>query len=579
MAKGRNYVYTDLSVKNSLTLEIEGVNEFEVVQYSSSWAANEIPTAAVMLGIGRNARDQTIAKIHQSGKFLKQMQKAYVWFEPKGDYDRDNKWPLGRRKIFEGYFTGFAYRKISGKVSVIGNLIHWLAALGFSSTLTKNGHVSNPTALNAAAVLDSLSSSGVGEGNYISLLAPAQACADNVQADLWSAVKSIFCGLTAVSAMPCGPQQECGGDGSFQVNDTAQYALNKIEGPGASCSVPYKYGVPLKMETLGIPTIEDAIASAIGNEMVESYSAVSFWDKLVSQVCPMFGLAVVPMADFAVVAADVPAYRGGFWREIFTDEYDSYDLTRELHRPLRAVGVVAGYESQTKSGVEEPGEQIPIIGGCYAEDSVNPGDGMIMYVPSPAWLRVIHSQPHYVGNSTGISQEGVSKTSTTPVDPSKPSTPTPDSLGLNVNPLYERYAHEVFINQMLRGQGGSFSGKLRFDIAPLSILKLNATSEKFIGAGQDDLAETIFGCVQRVTVAINAEAGMAGTTFQLSHVRTESENQENRTSTAEHPLFGTSIHGGGKHGSPLVGDYEFPETPITGLVGDGPVAPPTSTTG
>lgn len=557
MANPKNFVYTDLSAKNSLTMEIEGVGEFEVVQYSSSWAANEIPTAAVMLAIGRNARDQTKAKIHDAGKKLKQMQKAYIWFEPKKEYSREREWPRGRRMIFEGYFTGFAYRKISGKVQVIGNLIHWLAALGFGSCLTKNGHVSNPTALNAAAVLQSLGSSGAGEGNYISLLVPGQLVASNVQEDLWKAVKSVFCALSRIETMACGPQQECGGDGDFRANDVAQYALDKMEGMADDCPVPYKWGVPLKLETKGIPTIEDALASAIGNEFVEAYSATTFWDKLVSQICPMFGAAVVPMVDSAIVVADVPAFNGGHWKEIKTDEYDSFDLTRELHRPLRAVGVVAGYESQTRAGVEEPGDQLPIIGGCYAEDSVKPGDGTVMYVPSPAWLRVIHTQPHYIGDTTGLTGERASKTATTPVDAVVSDSPTPDTLGLNVNPLYELYAHSVYVNQMLRGQGGSFSGKLRFDIAPLSILKLNATSEKFIGPGQDDLAITVYGCVQRVTISINAEAGMAGTTYQLSHVRTETENKEKRTSVAQHPLFGKSIHGGGKHGSPLVDDYNL----------------------
>lgn len=559
MANVKNYVYTDLSVKNSLTLEVEGAGTFDIIQFSSSWAVNEVPTAAVMLAIGRDVHTQNPAKIHTAGAKLRQMQKAYVWFEPKHDYAPGIAWPKGRRKIFEGYFTGFAYRKISGKVHVIANLMHWLASLGFSSSLTKNGHVSNPTQLNAAAVLESLGSTGVGKGNYISLLAPSELCAANIKSNLWQSLKSVFCLLSDVAAMPCGPQQECGGDGTFHTNDVAKYALNKIEGPATTCSTAYKWGVPLKMYTEGISTIEGAISDAIGNEMVESYAATSFWDKLVGQFCPMFGMAVVPMVDSAIIAADVPAFNKGHWRDIYTDEYDSYDLTRDLHRPLRAVGVVSGYESQTRAGIEEPGDILPVIGGCYAEDSVVPGDGMIMYVPSPSWLRVIHTQPNYVGDTTGLNGERASPTATTPGTVPVGSIATPDTVGLNANKMYEKYAHEVFVNQMLRGQTGAFAGKLRFDIAPLSILKLNAAAEQFIGKGQDGLAETLYGCVQRVTISINAEAAMAGTSFQLSHVRTEAENELRRTSVSEHPLFGDSIHGAGKHGCPLVDDYEFPD--------------------
>jgi len=564
-----NYVYTDLATLNSLTLEVEGVGEFEVAQFSASFAANEVPTAAVMLALGRNARTQAPAAPHVSARLLRQMQKAFVWFEPKGGYDRDRDWPAGRRKIFEGYFTGFAYRKISGKVHVVASLTHWLAALGFGSALTKTGHVANPTALNAAAVIESLVTGGAGEGNYIGELAVAELVADTVAADLWVAVKNVYCSLTQVEAMPCGPQDFCGGTGGFSVNDLAQYALGKIEGPSTGCEKPYKYGVPLRIEDEGVSTVHDAIAAAIGMETIESYAGVTFWDKLVTQICPAFGLAVVPMVDAAVVAADLPCYSGGVWRDITTDEYDSYDLSRELHRPLRAVGVVAGYDSQTQAGVGSPGDNLIPVGGCYVEDSVAPGDGVILYVPTPAWLAMLQSLPDYAlytrGGGGGPARTAITTgaTATVPVPP-------PDALGVSVNRLYSRYAHNVFVNQMLRGQTGSISGKLRFDIAPLSIVRLLATTEKFIGPGQDDLAETIVGCVQRVTVSISAESGMAGTTFQLSHVRAETENGPGRTSAAEHPLFGTAIHGGGKHGSPLVDDYEFPPPSGAGNDGAGP---------
>ena len=559
----RNYVYTDLATKDSLYLDVEGVDEFEVTQFSSSWAANEIPTAAVMLAVGRNARTQKHATAHFSGRLLKQMQRATVWFEPKGEYDRGIDWPAGRRKIFEGFFTGFAYRKISGKIHIVGNLIHWLAALGFGSAVTRNGHVSNPTQLNSAAVLQALPDTAAGEAPYIALHVPMQICADDIQQDMWRGIKNVFCSLSNIPTLsPTGSDGQCGGTGNPRANDAAQYALGKIEGPAAECDVDYKWGVPLVLDTLGISVAEESIAASIGNEMIESYSGVSFWDKLVGQLCPMFGMAVIPMVNSAVVAADCPAYSGGNWRTIQADDYDSYDMTRELHRPLRAVGVIGGFASQTQPGVNgnKEGEFIS-IGGCYAEDSVEEGDGMIMYVPAPPWLQMINTASAYAGGTQGVDAEKASPSATTPGMEARSDTEASSdgTVGTKVNELYKRYAHQVYVNQMLRGQSGGFSGKLRFDIAPLSVVKIRATSEKFIGLGQDDLAETIVGCVQRVTIAINAEAGMAGTSFMLSHVRTEGENKLPRTSTPEHPLFGKSIHGGGRHGCPLVDDYEFPD--------------------
>lgn len=570
----KNYVYTDLSVKKSLYLEVDGVGDFEVSQFSCGWAANEIPTAACMLAIGRDVRTQLKAKLHDSATKLKTMRKARVWFEPKGEYDREVDWPAGKRKIFEGYFTGFAYRKINGKVTAIGNLIHWLAALGFSSTLTEAGHVSNPTSLNAAAVLPNLGDPGAGEGAYIGNLTLAPILADQVTTDLWKGIKEMFCALAAIPALsPVGTQGECGGAGDGKKNDVALEALSRIEGPAKDCNKAYKRGVALPLDTKGVNVIEDSIATGLSQETVESYSTVSFWDKMVGQLFPSFGMAIVPMVESAIVVADTPAYRTQVWREIQIDDEDSFDLTRESHRPLRAVGVVGGYISQTKAGVQVNGEDegppgrpdssFAVVGGCYAEDSVAAGDGMIMYVSAPPWLQVVGVASAYAAGTQGLKKDTPVPTGTTPGLPAKSDLPTPASgtVGDPVNELFTKYAHEVFVNQMLRGQSGAFSGKLRFDIAPLSIVRVRATTEKFIGPGQDDLAEPIVGCVQRVTISINAEAGMAGTSFQLSHVRTATENKEDRTSVTEHPLFGKAIHGGGKHGCPLVEDYEFPLPP------------------
>lgn len=564
---------------------------FEVTQYSSSWAANEIPTAAIMFAVGRNARTGDKAAVHSKLKKFKQMAKAVVWFEPKEEYDRVADWPKGPRKIFEGYFCGPAYRKINGKVHVVTNLLHWLVDLAASSCLTSNGHVSNPSALNAAAVLESLQTAGSGEGNYISMLVPVGICGNNVQADIWGAMKKIFTRMAEIPTMVCGPADEFGGAGDYRKNDKALDALRRIEGPAASsvsdttaavtggialskpgAELAYKYGRPLEIDDLGIDLLSNSIASAIGNEFIESYASTSFWDKMINQWFSMFGMAIVPMVESAIVVADTPTYNGGFWKEIIADDYDSYDLTSELHRPLRGVGVIVGWEGQTGGGTGGPDDGIPDLGGRYVEDSVAPGDGMILFVSAPAWLRMLHSQPVY--DTTKLRSGGVSKSSTTPgfVDPPRLATLSGASLGVEANKLYERYAHDVYVNSMLRGHGGTNSGKLRFDIAPLSIVRIRATTDKFIGEGQDDLAVPIYACIQRVTVAINAEAGMAGTTFTYTHTRTEEENKQPRTSVSRHPLFSVdSIHGidkpplvssdselpPGKHGCPLIPDYDI----------------------
>lgn len=579
----KNYVYTDLSAKDAVTLTIDG-RDYQVTQFSSSWAVNEIPTAVCMLAIGRNAKSLEIASIHKGGR-PKQITKATVTFKPKGEYGIASRgllgrhilnWPDGVQTIFDGYFTGFAFRKINGKVSIVVSLLHWTAALGFSSCTTKAGHVSNPSSLNAAAVLASLNDPGSGQGNYISSLVPAQVCAGQIGDDLWGGIKNVFCKLAGTPTMPVGSEFDCLGAGDFGTNDFALNALSKIEGPGgpsagagvaavagvaatsSGCSMPYKYGVPLKISSLGVDAVVDAVALAIGEETILSYGSTSFWDKLIGQFCPMFGMAVVPMVSSAILIADTPAYGGGVWKKINPIDYDSFDMTAELHRPLRAVGVVVDWVSQTKVGMEDGGggssDVVPLLGGCYVENSVEPGDGMVLYVSPPSWLSKLADPSIIVTNTSGTDQAPI-KTATTPAAETGPPRDA-STLGVNANSLYKRYAQMVYASQSLRGRGGSASGKLRFDIAPGSIVHIDASFEPFIGA-EDDLAMPQIACVQRVGIAINAEAGLAGTTFVLSHVRGVDENASPRTSVQEHPLFGKAIHGGGLHGCPLIAAYDI----------------------
>lgn len=582
-----NYVYTDLSAKGSLRAILGGY-EFEVAQYQSSWAANEVPTAQLMIAVGRNVRTNKRAKIHEVAAKLKQMLAATVTFMPRGQYTSTVDWPAETQTIFTGYFTGFAFRKVRGKAHVIFSLTHWLSALGFSSCLTAIGHVANPAAFNAGAVLKS-GNGVVQRVHTISSLWGASLLGPNVGLDLWKGIKTMLTQLAQVPAMPLQTiGGGCDGSGDGRINTAALSALAKIEGPtlpipaatsalvGAAAvaatpttSKPYRYGRELALAATNVPGVQDGIALGIGGSVVESWSAQTFWDKLVGELLPQFGMAIVPQVDSAVVVADTPAYSGGVWKTVTIDDYHAYDFSRELSRPLRGVGVLSSFESQTRPGVVAG--QLSGVGGCYIEDSVTPGDGTILFVGAPRWLSGVGFS-QYNGVPAVPAAGTPTRSSTTPA--SAGGTRLVDgTVGTNLTALYNRYAHTVYVNNMLRGHNGSFSGKLRFDVAPLSMLRFESTTERHLTREDDGLASTLFGCVQRVTVQIDAESGMAGTSFQMSHLRTEGEYGLPRTGVLAHPLFGNAIHGGGKHGCPLVPaydleqDYLFDAVPVTGLTG------------
>lgn len=581
-AKQKSYAFTDLGNAN-LRLEVNGI-KYPVTQYSANFALNEIPAAQCYLAVGRRVNGLSfVPATVDLGKLLTatQMTKAKVHFSPKGEYSPDGtEWPNkgADRIIFDGYLAGIATRKVTDKFIVVVNLIHWLIDLDCSSTLTKHGHAANPTQLNVAAVHGKIGSAGAGMGDTIGRLAGADLVKSTVMTDVWASIKLLYCRLASLDTQPPG-SGSCGGDGEFSSNDRASLALARIEGPAGAggpleggadtkqtesdkdCSIPYSDGVPLALDIqkdggAGIfDATQEAVAKAISEESVDAYSAATFWQKLVSGFCPAFGMAVVPMVQRAIVIADLPGYRGGVWREI-VDEYDSLDFSAALERPLRGVGVVGKYATMTMFGVEEDGEGAPPIGGCWVADSVAPGDGAILFVSPPPWLSAALLSGSATGETTGTEKDEPGRAAGADAVGPKPVSATKETLATGYNALYTRYAHLFFVNNMLRGRTGSISGKLRFDIAPGSMLRIKARPEPFVAelsGGVDTLSATMIGCVSRVTVAISAEGPSAVTAFELTHMRVEDpENKNDRTSVIEHPLFGKSIHGAGKYGSTLV---------------------------
>lgn len=568
MADPKNYAVTDLAAAGALRLTIDGV-EIAVSMYSASFALNEIPQAQCYVAVGATAAERAGAAAVAKLGTPRQMVKAEVTFAPAGEYAPDGTAWGPPQTIFRGYFTGYSSRKVTDKFYVVANLVHWLADMSCSSALTGAGHVTNPTQLNAAAVLDSLDATGASQGVNVSTLLAEQLAAPEGAADagddVWAAIRRVFCALASTSTLPCGPADAIGGGGEYRKNDRALQALAKIEGEGPCPFEPVDgdatYAVPLAVDVGGEgagAAVRESIAAAIGCEAIESYSAHTFWDKLVTQFCPAFGMAVVPMVDRALVIADTPAYRGGVWKTI-DQAYDAVDFTGSLERPQRGVGVIVRVESQTQAGIQEDGRDLPLVGGGYVEDSVDAGDGMIQFVDSPAWLRLGWSQPNYSGDTTGVRRDKPARAAGADAAGDAPDAATPENSGDDFTAFYKRYAQLVYVNNMLRGRAGSMAGPLRFDVAPGSILRIRRRSERF-GAESpfEDQASTLIGCVNRVSITINAEGPAAATAFGLTHMRLEDpENQEDRTSVAQHPIFGAAIHGGGRHGAPLVPAYDF----------------------
>ena len=81
----------------------------------------------------------------------------------------------------------------------------------------------------------------------------------------------------------------------------------------------------------------------------------------------------------------------------------------------------------------------------------------------------------------------------------------------------------------------------RLDIAPGSTVKVENEGEQYIE--DDPLGAPFYAHVARVSLAVDGEQPSIGTSFHLSHIRSEKENGDDRTSVAKHPLYKDTFAG------------------------------------
>lgn len=561
-ASDQRYTLTSLTEPDAVVLEVEGVR-FAVVQFNASFSVNDVPTAIVILGIGRQGqrRADTPATVHQQLRLLRQMKPARVWLTLRGEVVPGINWTEGRQCIFDGYVAGVGYRKMGGTIQVTVRLVHWLIDLSCSSMLSSALFAQNVGSVNARAVLNLLSGTGAempaSVAGYVSGAAVGGSLIPTLlQQDLWTAVKKLMYEIAQRPVLPAGPALNCI---TFTAsNNRALRSLVRIEsldGAGVPFTLPapfdqysqLRYAAPLSL--LNNPsTVIEAVQFAIGSELLSSYANQTFWEKLIGQLFPMFGMVLIPTIDRALVAADLPGYNQGVWKTL---DAVSVDMNDALEYPIRGVGVVLPAENTTGAGITELGAAGEVIGGCYAVDGI---DGVLRVVSGPEWLSFTAPATNNPARSRGLDQNQPERSADSDTS-GKPPVRFQANVSELLNDFCRRYARLYFVNSYLRGRNGSAAGKLRFDVAPGSIVRILHSGERFLR--KDALEAALIGCVSRVTVTLSAESKVATTAFDLVAVRTDHENSSATHGLDEHPLFGKSIHGGGKYGAPLLPAYDL----------------------
>lgn len=612
----------DFSRPDCMVMEVDGIEStgsraaiatkkskpFEVVQFGSSWAINEIPRAQVVLAVGRTF-DNVDSEAEISRRFgeLFAFRRVRVYltlaeepFARPGNARaaiaaNGKQW---RKCVFEGSATGFSMAQSYGKKSIVVNLVHWLVDLQNSSCVIANLHPSNPyTVLGNAIDLIPAGPAGTAiSQTYLSRLAAGTTSVTFLR-DIGSGLKTIltrlaFAGPPAVGNLglnSCGPLHV--DKGAIVKNRRAVNAFARIEGQGADASthLPFRYGRPLNLEKANASAMISAcVYDKILTTSLTTFMATNIWDKLVGEYCPQFGMAIVPRIRRALLIADTPlANVEAPWRTISAGEYDSLEWSANVERPLRAV-ITAGSAylrttGKSKEQIDKSGyDDSRWHGGCFVSE-VEDGDGLVLYTTLPDWLSKLQipangSEAGGMRNAMPTSAVSVALSAVdivrqiglTPITEAQlRESLTPAKLGA-IAQMYADWARYIHAATVLKGRVGTLSGSLRFDVAPGSNLRVHSEGELFSLPGQDTTSPVVYANVSRVSVLISAESASASTSFSLSEVRTAQENRAQGTGLDRHHFFGPFYHGTPgdtkirEHGCPLTED-DFEENQLEAM--------------
>lgn len=534
--------------KVKVRAEIGGA-DFEVAACSVDYGLNMIPRCSLRLAVGRNVKSQTPAAVHSAGSSLEHMSPLKVYADLEGDFSDSEQWPGGENLIFEGYLTGCGYQKQRGAASFGVEGIHWLSDLDFSTVLSEISHPSNPWSMTTHAIRPNSGTTMHEKPTLTHKLSGAKFFEPSkVGNDLWGeSIQPYFCELAKANLSEI---KYFGGDSCNLTsggNRKALKALEKMEGGGCS-TVGNKYSKKLSMKTGEAGhALKKAISGYFNTAIADADYFSSFWGVLLNRLGASFLFSVVPMADRALVVPYVPNLRNTYRREIYVEDQDMLNYSKSFSRPLKGVIVYAGCGD--RCGVPDNKEnKTPaktLTGGCYTP--YGPDDpGMILTQAAPGWLQDIVPAGSDVRKTANQGRQST----TTPESSGKKTEKTPEELAKGSGDIYTALAKAMFHNEILRGRNGSNVGKLRFDISPGSSVKIHGSAEKHTSG--DQLGSNMIGSVVRVSCSMDAESRRCSTGFHFTAMRTEHENDSDKLTTSEHPLYGQSFDG-----APLVTEYEM----------------------
>lgn len=542
-----------------LTATIGGRVFDDVLAFNCNYALNTIPTASLIVATGREIHSRNAAKIHQYRDSLRSGDEAIVklWITNTGG--RSDMMEEGEYIVFRGKYAGIGYQRGHDSANYSLQLVHWLDDLNQGSIINGYWFPGAPYDMAQSAAVATLGGSGDAYGVIPTIDADAKiVVAQNITGatgDFWNKVlKEIFLFFTKLRS----PRYQTDGPNTLspeEQNKAAIAALNAI----GRISDGYE---PLRLQTksadnkeaIDAAFLRSSILAALIKDGASAFAYTTFWNKLVAEYAAQFFFAISPSAEFAL---PIPFFAGlkTPYKTITADEYNYANFNASTLQQLESVDIFYGAGMDTGLQPTSPGAS-PLDPPSFAEPlgffppaKTNRFRGFKLLKEPPTWLTLF--KDGIAGISAGVVGTPVNDGASAATPPPPPATPA-TSPGLLSNkqalPLLKKsgivtnFAEHWYKTEVLSQRYGELSGKLRFDIAPGSIIAIETPTIN-VDRGLDP-RDVLHATVTQVSCAINAQQGVAGTGFTLAHIRTEAENADVLLTSDKPPLYEAGWAGG-----------------------------------
>lgn len=519
-------------IKIKLRAVIGDFNFDDVVQYTSSWALNSIPSASILVAVGRNVDTQKLATIHTAAKSLTTQLKAEVFLTTivKDVEQAVPGVPDGQEiKIFEGKIVGTGWRRTESGAHFTIHMLHWLSALNHASAVSGSLHPGSPGDLTYPAVFPAIGLSGVTpNSSTLPAWVPGISKSDINEgsfSDMWGNI--LFKWLTQIASDD--PYDRVFNNGKGRGNPEVLNALKRL--------APNPDGKPLNLDLHGVSGVilADGMRQALVNEIGGNWVNTTLWGKIIGDWSPAYWFSVVPRVEDALIVPFTGGLQGAPWSVIGDEDYSYADMNAQLHQVLRAVGIAFPIQTASSFDLNIGIPQVSRSGlfGVYGPDEIK--TGLILLKDAPKWLSdpvVVHMLSF---QAEGIDDKAIGNA----LDEADVGADVPRDIAKDIGQmktLASAYAHQWYVLESLKGRTGEVAGKLRFDIAPGSNVIVVAGGARNVPQAQA-VTEDIYATVTQVSYVINAEGQRAGTAFSLAHIRTKKENGSPGTSIAKPPLY------------------------------------------